>query len=106
MKPEEKQQLEDLKRQVKEMQDYILGMSGKLEFRNTVAKFAKEAVIQQVAEVVRATPDAEIVNTITISIGPDGGSDTADVLAFPDKFVFLRDKDNNIYKVPAYIVTL
>lgn len=91
-----------LEKQVKEMQDYILGMTGNLNFKNQVGKFAKEAVIQQVATVDDSNPDSEIVNTITI--GVDGG--TADTMDFPDYFVFLRDKDNNIYKVPAYNVTL
>ena len=100
MTPE--QRITELENQVKEMQSYILGLTGNLNYRDTVGKFAKEAVIQQVASVVRATPDSEIVNTISIGVG--GGD--ADVMAFPDYFVFLRDKNNTVYKVPAYIVTL
>jgi len=100
MTPE--QRIAQLEKQVNEMQSYILGMTGNLNFKNTVGKFAKEAVILQVADVDDGSPDSEIVNTITI--GVDGG--TADVLDFPDHFVFIRDKNNIIYKVPAYDVTL
>jgi len=103
MTPEEmNNKIVSLEKQVKEMQSYILGMTGDLNFKNTVGKFAKEAVIQQVATVDSGTPDSEIVNEITIGAG--GG--TADVMAFPDFFVYLRDKNNTIYKVPAYTLTL
>ena len=88
----------ELEKQVKEMQSYISGISGNLNFKNQVGKFAKEAVVQQVVDVSDSSPDSEIIN----SIGA-GGGDTFD---FPDYFVYLRDKDNNIYKVPAYNVTL
>lgn len=96
------QRIKELEKQVSEMQKYILGLEGNLNFKNTVAKFSKEAVIQQSVVVNSGSPDSEIVNTITIPLG--GG--TADTFAFPDFFVYLRDKDNNIYKVPAYTVTL
>lgn len=102
MTPEEKIQFDSLQKQVKEMQNYILGMTGKLEFVNTIGKYAKEAVIQQVITVDENNPDSEIINQI--SIGAGGG--TANTFDFPDYFVYLRDKDNNIYKVPAYTVTL
>jgi hypothetical protein len=91
-----------LEQKVAVMESYILGMTGKLEFKNTVGKFAKEAVIQQSANVSRVTPDSEITRVIGLS----GESQTITVLAYPDKFIYLRDKDNTIHKVPAYIVTL
>ena len=102
MKPEEKAQFEQMKKELAEMKSYILGMTGKLEFKNTIAKFAREEVLQQVASVSRDTPDSEI----TRNIGLSGNAQTITVLAHPDKFVYFRDKDNNIHKVPAYIVTL
>jgi hypothetical protein len=102
MTPEERQQLNDLKKQVEEMKSYILGMSGNLNFKNTIAKFAREEVLQQAVKVSRETPDSEI----TRNIGLSGNAQTITVLAYPDKFIYLRDKDNNIHKVPAYIVTL
>lgn len=103
MTPEEfNKRMVELEKQVKEMQSYVLGMTGNLNFKNQVGRFAKEAVIQQVATVDENNPDTEIINEI--SIGAGGG--TADTFDFPDYFIFLRDKDNNIYKVPAYNVTL
>lgn len=102
MTPEEKQQLNYLKKQVEEMKSYILGMSGNLNFKNTIAKFAREEVLQQAVNVSRATPDSEITRGISLS----GNAQTITVLAYPDKFIYFRDKDNNIHKVPAYIVTL
>lgn len=102
MTPEEKQQLNYLKKQVEEMKSYILGMTGNLNFKNTIAKFAREEVLQQVVNVSRATPDSEITRVIGLS----GNAQTITVLAYPDKFIYFRDKDNNIHKVPAYIVTL
>lgn len=102
MKPEEKAQFEQMKKELAEMKSYILGMTGNLEFKNTIAKFAREEVLQQVASVSRDTPDSEI----TRNIGLSGNAQTITVLAYPDKFIYFRDKDNNIHKVPAYIVTL
>lgn len=98
----DKDRITKLENEVKEMKSYILGLTGNLNYKNTVGKFAKEAVIQQVATVSDSSPDTEFVNTITIGAG--GGS--ADTMGFPDFVVFFRDKDNNIYKVPAYQVTL
>lgn len=100
MTPE--QRIAELEKQVKEMQSYILGLTGKLEYKNTVAKFAKEAVIQQVAQVSDSSPDSEIVRTISLS----GDPEDITVLAYPDQFIFIRDKANNVWKVPAYTITL
>ncbi len=91
-----------LEQKVAVMESYILGMTGNLNYKNTVGKFAREEVLQQVVNVSRATPDSEI----TMYIGLSGEPQTINVLAYPDKFIYLRDKDNNIHKVPAYIVTL
>lgn len=91
-----------LEQKVAVMESYILGMTGNLNFKNTIAKFAREEVLQQAVNVSRATPDSEI----TRYIGLSGEPQTITVLAYPDKFIYLRDKDNNIHKVPAYIVTL
>lgn len=92
----------ELEKQVKDMQSYILGMTGNLNYKNTVSKFAREAVIQQVATVSDSSPDSEIVRTISLT----GNAQDITVFAYPDQFVFLRDKDGNIWKVPAYTVTL
>lgn len=100
MNPE--QRIIKLEKEVGELKSYLTGLTGNLNFKNTVGRFAKEAVVQQIASVDEDNPDTEIINTISLS----GGAEDIDVLDFPDFFVFLRDKDNNVYKVPAYTVTL
>jgi len=92
----------ELEKQVKDMKSYILGLTGNLNYKNTVARFAKEAVIQQVVQASDTSPDSEIVRTVSIS----GDPEDIEVLAYPDQFIFLRDKDNNIYKVAGWTVTL
>jgi len=98
----DQERIKILEQKVAVMESYILGMSGNLNFKNTIAKFAREEVLQQVVKVSRETPDSEI----TRNIGLSGELQTITVLAYPDKFIYLRDKNNNIHKVPAYIVTL
>lgn len=98
----DQERIKILEQKVAVMESYILGMTGNLNFKNTIAKFAREEVLQQAVNVSRATPDSEITRVIGLS----GEPQTITVLAYPDKFIYLRDKDNNIHKVPAYIVTL
>ena len=86
------ERIKKLENQVKVMQDYILGMTGNLNYKDTVGKFAKEAVVQQ--SVAIGTPPASIIN----AIGMSGG----DTFAFPDDFIFIVDKANKVWKVPAY----
>lgn len=98
----DQERIKILEQKVAVMESYILGMTGNLNFKNTIAKFAREEVLQQAVNVSRATPDSEITRVIGLS----GEPQSITVLAYPDKFIYFRDKDNTIHKVPAYIVTL
>jgi hypothetical protein len=102
MTPQEKQQLKDLQAQVKEMKSFITGMTGNLNFKNAVDKLAREAVVLQVADVDSGNPDTELER----EVGLTGEVQTIEVMAYPDFFVFVKDKNNTPYKIPAYDITL
>lgn len=50
-----------------------------------------------------AVDTSEEKETISITIGAGGGTDTADVFAFPDEWIHL-ERNGKIYKIPTYIL--
>lgn len=92
MTPDEKAQFDALKRRV-ELLERVDNIDN--------VKLLKENLLG----IPVGASDTDVTTTISISIGAGGGTDTADVLDYPDGFLKLKLQNGSLVYVPYYNAT-
>lgn len=91
MTPEEKTKFEEMEARIKKLE-------------STENEMAYQGVIRKFIKRMPNVPDTAVDRLITITIGAGGGSDTEQILDYPD-YWFEVEFNGSLYWVPLYNVT-